>query len=108
MLNKQTQKDYVMGNHDLFPNMYHIIDAQADSFKSKYKPKTDKMVQTIRYILKDMSTPYSSISSSDKPPSSPPDGSIHKPTPEPSEKATPHPSKKSNTCILRVDSCNTS
>ena len=61
---KQTQKDYVLQNHDFFPDMYQTIEAEARSFKSNYKNKLDQITQTVRYVLKDIPTPYSSVSSS--------------------------------------------
>ena len=115
MLDKETQKYDTLHNYDLFPDMYHIIDAEASKHKNNYyKLKTDMMTQTIRYILKDMPTPYSSVSSPSskgKPPSSPPDGSIHKPTPTPtpaqsvkSKEPTPTPSQRSPTPPTPVSS----
>lgn len=90
VLDKATQKSYPLQNYDIFPDMYHIIDAQAIKYNSKYRDKTDKMVQTIRYILKDIPTPYSSYPPSDKPSSPPSELGIPKPTPEP----TPQPSRE--------------
>lgn len=89
MLDKETQKDYIIQNHDMFPNMFHKIDAEAKNIENNYQNKSDKIIQTVRYILKDMDT-FSSLSSeSDKPPSTPPDHNIYKRTPTntPSEKA---------------------
>ena len=36
MLNKATQKDDVLHNYDLFPDMYHKIDAEATKYKNNY------------------------------------------------------------------------
>ena len=83
MLDKETQKDYQLQNYDIFPNMYNVIDAEATNVF-----KTDKLIQTKRYILKDFPTPYSSYSPSDKPPSSPPDHNIYKRTPTESNKSS--------------------
>ena len=65
MLNKATQKDDVQHNYDLFPEMYHKIDAEATKYKNNYyKQKIDKMTQTVRYVLKEFPTPYSSYAPS--------------------------------------------
>ena len=61
-----TQKDYQIQNHDLFPDMYDIIDAHADLIKTNRENKGDAILQTIQYILKKNQTPYSSIASSKK------------------------------------------
>jgi hypothetical protein len=36
MLNKATQKDDIQHNYDLFPDMYHKIDAEATKYKNNY------------------------------------------------------------------------
>ena len=61
-----TQKDYQIQNHDLFPDMYDIIDAHADLIKTDKKNKDDAIIQTIQYMFKKNQTPYSSIASSKK------------------------------------------
>lgn len=64
--------------------MYDAIDAEATNPNSN-KIKSDKLIQTSRFILKDLLTPNSSFSS--PPLSSPPDHNIYKPTPTPSHKS---------------------
>ena len=93
-LDKATQKDYPLQNYDLFPDMYHIYDATSKYIPNIRQNRADNINQTIRYMLKHIDTPYSSMSSSPKPPSSDPDPSIHKPTPDPSIDTTPDPSKE--------------
>ena len=93
MIDKQTQKDYALQNYDLFPNMYHKIDATSEYRPNIIQNRSDNINQTVRYMLKHIDTPYSSLNHSSKP-SSPPDGSIHKPTPEPSEKQAPSENKE--------------
>ena len=61
MFDKTTQKDYALQNYDLFPEMYYVIDSEVKSFKNNDQNKKDKMTQTVRYILKDTQTPYSSL-----------------------------------------------
>ena len=53
-LDKATQTDYIIQNYDLFPDMYDVIDAQAKNDINK----NNKIIQTKRFILKDMPTPY--------------------------------------------------
>ena len=86
MLNKATQKDDIQHNYDLFPDMYHKIDAVATKHTNNYyKEKTDKMTQTVRYILKEFPSPYSSYAPSEKPPSTP---NNYNPSPRPSNKSS--------------------
>ena len=69
MLDKATQKDYELQNHDLFPEMYHEIDATGSDMGNH-----QKRTQTKRYVPKDYdiySSANSSSSHSNKP-SSPP------------------------------------
>ena len=73
MLDKYSQLNYTKQNYDYFPDMYHIIDAE-----SKYQPNTilnraDNINQTIRYMLKHINTPYSSLNSTPKPTPKSPD-----------------------------------
>ena len=98
MLDKQTQKDYVKQNYDYFPNMYNEIDAESKNILIN-----NKLTQTKRYILKDFPTPYSSYPPSSKPPSTPPDYNIYKPTPPPSEEPSEAESDqgKGNRSLLR-------
>ena len=100
MLDKATQKDYVVQNYDLFPDMYYKIDAQSKNIKSNYKNKKDKITQTIRYILKDMPTPYSSVSSFDKPPSTPPDEPPDEPPQQPSREPSIRTSSEGTSIII--------
>ena len=66
MIDKQTQKDYELQNHDAFPEMYDEIDATGSDMGND-----EKRTQTKRYIPKDFDIYSSANSSSDKP-SSPP------------------------------------
>ena len=66
MVDKQTQKDYELQNHDAFPEMYDEIDATGSDMGND-----EKRTQTKRYIPKDFDIYSSANSSSDKP-SSPP------------------------------------
>lgn len=66
MIDKQTQKDYELQNHDAFPEMYDEIDATGSDMGND-----EKRTQTKRYIPKDFDIYSSAQSSSDKP-SSPP------------------------------------
>jgi hypothetical protein len=93
MIDKQTQKIITLQNYDLFPDMYHKIDATSEYKPNIRQNKSDNINQTVRYMLKHIDTPFSSLNPSSKP-SSPPDGSIHKPTPEPSEKQAPSENKE--------------
>ena len=86
MLNKSTQKDYEVQNHDLFPDMYHEIDATG-SVMGKNDTSLDARVlrdaspearelremrtQTKRFTPKGFDI-YSSANSSSGKPSSPP------------------------------------
>ena len=93
MLNKYVQKDDAIQNYDLFPDMFHKIDATSKYEPNILKNKSNNINQTIRYMLKHIDTPYSSLDPSPKPPSSSPaDPTIYKPTPEPSPIPTPDPS----------------
>ena len=66
MIDKQTQKDYELQNHDAFPEMYDEIDATGSDMGND-----EKRTQTKRYIPKGFDIYSSANSSSDKP-SSPP------------------------------------
>ena len=66
MIDKQTQKDYELQNHDAFPEMYDEIDATGSDMGND-----EKRTQTKKYIPKDFDIYSSANSSSDKP-SSPP------------------------------------
>ena len=48
MIDKQTQKDYELQNHDAFPEMYDEIDATGSDMGND-----EKRTQTKRYIPKD-------------------------------------------------------
>ena len=82
MFDKYTQKYYPLQNYDLFPEMYHIIDAETKTFENQQQNKQNQMTQTVRYMLRDIQTPYSSLLSS--PPSSNNSGFDY-PVPTPSE-----------------------
>jgi hypothetical protein len=62
MFDKSTQKHYITQNHDLFPNMYDVIDATVDVENNSNKNTSNKKIQTKQYIYKDFPTPYSSYS----------------------------------------------
>ena len=86
MLDKATQKDYEIQNHDLFPEMYEEIDATGsdmgnDDASPEARELCDKRTQTKRYVPKDYDI-YSSAnsSSSDKPSSPPSPHHISRPT----------------------------
>ena len=66
MLNKATQKDYEVQNHDLFPDMYHEIDATGSVMGNR-----EMRTQTKRFTPKGFDL-YSSANSSSGKPSSPP------------------------------------
>ena len=66
MLNKSTQKDYETQNHDLFPDMYHEIDATGSVMG-----RNEMRTQTKRFTPKGFDL-YSSAQSSSGKPSSPP------------------------------------
>ena len=66
MLNKSTQKDYETQNHDLFPDMYHEIDATGSVMG-----RNEMRTQTKRFTPKGFDL-YSSANSSSGKPSSPP------------------------------------
>ena len=63
MLNKTTQKDHDLQNHDVFPSMYHEIGATGSDMGNNEMRK-----QTKKYIPKD----YDYSSSHSNKPSSPP------------------------------------
>ena len=76
MLNKSTQKDYETQNHDLFPDMYHEIDATGSVMgRNDATPEPHKLremrTQTKRFTPKGFDL-YSSANSSSGKPSSPP------------------------------------
>ena len=75
MIDKQTQKDYELQNHDAFPEMYHEIDATGSDMGND-----EKRTQTKRYIPKDFDIYSSAVSSSDKPSSPPSPHHISRPT----------------------------
>ena len=66
MLNKSTQKDYEVQNHDLFPDMYHEKDATGSVMGNR-----EMRTQTKRFTPKGFDL-YSSANSSSGKPSSPP------------------------------------
>ena len=66
MLNKSTQKDYELQNHDLFPEMYEEIDATGSIMGNR-----EMRTQTKRFTPKGFDL-YSSANSSSGKPSSPP------------------------------------
>ena len=66
MINKSTQKDYETQNHDLFPDMYHEIDATGSVMGNR-----EMRTQTKRFTPKGFDL-YSSANSSSGKPSSPP------------------------------------
>ena len=66
MLNKSTQKDYEVQNHDLFPEMYEEIDATGSVMGNR-----EMRTQTKRFTPKGFDI-YSSANSSSGKPSSPP------------------------------------
>ena len=63
---KETQKDYELQNHDLFPEMYEEIDATGSDMGND-----EKRTQTKRFTPKGFDI-YSSANSSSGKPSSPP------------------------------------
>ena len=75
MIDKQTQKDYELQNHDVFPEMYHEIDATGSDMGDN-----QKRTQTKRYVPKDYDMYSSAHSSSDKPSSPPSPHHISRPT----------------------------
>ena len=75
MIDKQTQKDYELQNHDLFPEMYHEIDATGSDMGND-----EKRTQTKRYVPKDYDMYSSANSSSDKPSSPPSPHHISRPS----------------------------
>ena len=75
MIDKQTQKDYELQNHDAFPEMYDEIDATGSDMGND-----EKRTQTKRYIPKDFDIYSSAQSSSDKPSSPPSPHHISRPT----------------------------
>ena len=85
MIDKQTQKDYELQNHDLFPEMYHEIDATGSDMGDN-----QKRTQTKRYVPKDYDIYSSANSSSDKPDFPPSPHHISRPSSsENSEKEAP-------------------
>ena len=85
MIDKQTQKDYELQNHDVFPEMYHEIDATGSDMGND-----EKRTQTKRYVPKDYDIYSSAHSSSDKPSSPPSPHHISRPSSsESSEKEAP-------------------
>ena len=81
MLNKSTQKDYEVQNHDLFPDMYHEKDATGSVMGNR-----EMRTQTKRFTPKGFDIYSSANSSSDKPSSPPSPHHISRPTsPESSE-----------------------
>ena len=75
MLNKSTQKDYEVQNHDLFPDMYHEIDATGSVMG-----KNEMRTQSKRFTPKGFDIYSSAQSSSDKPSSPPSPHHISRPT----------------------------
>ena len=85
MLNKSTQKDYETQNHDLFPDMYHEIDATGSVMgNSDDTPEPRKLremrTQTKRFTPKGFDLFSSAESSSGKPSSPPSPHHISRPT----------------------------
>ena len=75
MLNKATQKDYETQNHDLFPDMYHEIDATGSVMGNR-----EMRTQTKRFTPKGFDLFSSAESSSGKPSSPPSPHHISRPT----------------------------
>ena len=75
MLNKSTQKDYKTQNHDLFPDMYHEIDATGSVMGNR-----EMRTQTKRFTPKGFDLYSSANSSSGKPSSLPSPHHISRPT----------------------------
>ena len=75
MLNKSTQKDYETQNHDLFPDMYHEIDATGSVMGNR-----EMRTQTKRFTPKGFDLYSSAQSASDKPSSPPSPHHISRPT----------------------------
>ena len=75
MMNKATQKDYETQNHDLFPDMYHEIDATGSVMGNR-----EMRTQTKRFTPKGFDLYSSAQSSSDKPSSPPSPHHISRPT----------------------------
>ena len=75
MLDKQTQKDYEIQNHDLFPEMYHEIDATGSVMGNN-----EMRTQTKRFTPKGVDIYSSANSSSDKPDFPPSPHHISRPT----------------------------
>ena len=75
MLNKSTQKDYEIQNHDLFPEMYDEIDATGSVMGNR-----EMRTQTKRFTPKGFDIYSSANSSSDKPSSPPSPQHISRPT----------------------------
>ena len=75
MINKSTQKDYETQNHDLFPDMYHEIDATGSVMG-----RNEMRTQTKRFTPKGFDLYSSAQSSSDKPSSPPSPHHISRPT----------------------------
>ena len=96
MLNKSTQKDYEIQNHDLFPEMYDEIDATGSIMGNHdASPKARKLremrTQTKRFTPKGFDLYSSANSSSDKPSSPPSPHHISRPTSsESSEQEAPN------------------
>ena len=109
MLDKQTQKDYEIQNHDLFPEMYDEIDATGSVMGNHdASPKAHKLrdaspearelrklrdirTQTKRFTPKGFDLYSSANSSSDKPSSPPSPHHISRPTSsESSEQEAPN------------------
>ena len=87
MLNKSTQKDYELQNHDLFPEMYEEIDATGSVMGHN-----EMRTQTKRFTPKGFDI-YSSANSSSGKPSSPP-SPHHISRPTSSESSEQEASKK--------------
>ena len=75
MFDKATQKDYELQNHDLFPEMYHEIDATGSVMGNN-----EMRTQTKRFTPKGFDIYSSAQSSSDKPSSPPSPHHISRPT----------------------------
>ena len=74
-VDKETQKDYELQNHDLFPEMYEEIDATGSNMGND-----EKRTQTKRFTPKGFDIYSSANSSSDKPSSPPSPHHISRPT----------------------------
>ena len=89
MLDKATQKDYVIQNHDLFPEMYDEIDATGSVMGNR-----EMRTQTKRFTPKGFDIYSSANSSSDKPSDKPSSGDYPPKTPSSNSSEQEPPKKK--------------